>query len=271
MAIFNCNIFSKKLFASTSITVILPIPHGDFDPPEKAARYPRNGETYPVLYLLHGFSADETDWLRHSRIEDYAYRHQIAVVLPAIGNNFYQNLSFGENGFDYLTEELPSMMQSIFPISGEREKNFIGGLSMGGYGALYAALKKPEKYKGVASFSGGLNISWVYKLMSSAENIEGTDTMCKRMEMLFGENVAENIGEKDLVYLLEKNLAERIKIPDIYLCIGTEDIIYEGNSAFREAAESSDLHFLYEEGPGAHNFDFWDVYIQRALHWLIPN
>lgn len=69
MALFQCKIFSKELFRSVNVNVTLPTPDsGDcfFD---TTTKYPKAGEKYQVLWLLHGFSADESDWQRFSSIE----------------------------------------------------------------------------------------------------------------------------------------------------------------------------------------------------------
>lgn len=156
MALFQCKIFSKELFRSVNVNVTLPTPDsGDcfFD---TTTKYPKPGEKYQVLWLLHGFSADESDWQRFSSIERYAQEKKVAVVMPDGYNSMYANNRFGAQYYNFYTEELPSVLQSLFPLSAKRENNFIAGLSMGGYGAFKAAFTKPEQYGAAASLSGGL-------------------------------------------------------------------------------------------------------------------
>ena len=59
-----------------------------------------------------------------------------------------------------------------------------------------------------------------------------------------------------------------MELPKLYQCCGTEDFIYESNITFRDYARSLGVELTYEEGPGVHNFDFWDPYIRRILDWL---
>ena len=58
-------------------------------------------------------------------------------------------------------------------------------------------------------------------------------------------------------------------LPRIYLAIGTEDFLYRENQIFRRFLEEQQVPFTYEEGPGTHDFDFWDPYCKRAMEWLV--
>ena len=149
--------FSKELFSSVSVNVILPTPEsGDYFFGSRTY-YPKAGQKYQTLYLLHGFTADFSDWQRFSSIERYAQERQIAVVMPGVDNSFYCNLPEGGNYYDYYTRELPQVMEALFPISGKRENKFLAGLSMGGYGAFKAALREPDQYAAAVSLSGGMS------------------------------------------------------------------------------------------------------------------
>ena len=154
MAIFKCNLYSETLEGNIQVNVVLPLPEfGDYFY-GGTTRLLKTGETYPVLYLLHGFGADYSDWLRYSGIERYAKEKGIAVIMPSGNNSFYANLRNGGQFYDFYTSELPDAMEYLFPVAGEREYRYIGGLSMGGFGAMKAALTKPEQYGAVISLSG---------------------------------------------------------------------------------------------------------------------
>ena len=102
MALFQCKIFSKELFRSVNVNVTLPTPDsGDcfFD---ATTKYPKAGEKYQVLWLLHGFSADESDWQRFSSIERYAQEKKIAVVMPDGYNSMYANNRFGAKYYNFI-------------------------------------------------------------------------------------------------------------------------------------------------------------------------
>ena len=261
MAIFECKLFSKELFASVCVNVILPTPDsGDYFLGTQTA-FPKEGQKYQVLYLLHGISADHTDWARFSGIERYAQEKQLAVIMPGVSNSLYCNLIAGGNYYNYYTKELPEMMESLLPISAKRENTFIAGLSMGGFGAYKAALRNPEKYVAAASLSGG---------MSRVENRENVpiDTS-KWSAAAYGKNGEYyNPNEEDLKVLLKKLIDSGRDIPKLYQACGTEDFIYAMNADFRDYARSIGAGLTYEESAGIHDWNFWDPYIRRVLDWL---
>ena len=146
MAFFDCHFFSETLALSVSAHILIP---------QVAAKKSR--ALHPTLFLLHGLSDDHTIWMRRTSIERYAAARNLAVVMPAVGRSYYQDMASGPRYWTYLSEELPAIMRSFFPLSGERADNFTAGLSMGGYGALRLALAHPKKFAAAASFSGALD------------------------------------------------------------------------------------------------------------------
>lgn len=125
MAFFDCHFFSDTLALNVSAYVLVPQP------------VPVD---CPVLWLLHGLSDDHTAWMRRTAIERYAAARNLAVVMPAVGRSFYQDMMSGPRYWSFLSEELPAIMRGFFPFSPARRRNFAAGLSMGGYGALRLAL-----------------------------------------------------------------------------------------------------------------------------------
>jgi len=265
MAAFECKMFSKALFSSVSVNVILPTPEsGDYFFGTKTF-YPEPGQKYQTLYLLHGFTADFSDWQRFSRIEGYAQEHKLAVVMPSANNSSYCDLPAGGDYFAYYTKELPEAMQALFPLSAKRENNFIAGLSMGGYGSIKAALRCPERYIAAASLSGGFS-----SRAPGTEDKNGSpvDT-AKWRKGCYGENYEFYDPGKEDCFVMLRNAAEnKADIPRLYVCCGTEDFIYPANRDFRDFALALGVDLTYEEGPGVHNWDFWDPYIRKVLGWL---
>lgn len=263
MALIQCKLFSKELFRSVNVNVTLPTPDSNNCFFTSATQFPQQGQKYQVLWLLHGFSADESDWQRFSSIERYAQEKNIAVVMPDGYNSMYANNPCGGNYYNYYTQELPAMLQSLLPLSAKREHNFIAGLSMGGGGAFKAAILNPDRYAAAASLSGGLE-----PIVSSTPGpvTPYTDAWKKAV---YGPNNEWFDPEKhDILTMLKKQVAAGVTLPRLYQCCGTEDFIYASNVKFRDAALALGVDLTYEEGPGVHNFDFWDPYIRRILDWL---
>ena len=151
MAFISLNYPSAALDQNTGVSIILP------DPGEGLLRPGKEGQArpcYPVLYLLHGTYGDHTDWCRYTSIERYAREWGLAVVMPACGNTFYQDMASGPQYKTFVLDELPAYLSAMLPLSTKREEVYIAGLSMGGYGAMHLALSRPRQFGAAASLSG---------------------------------------------------------------------------------------------------------------------
>jgi len=256
MALLRCNYYSDVLGLSTSMTVVLPQQTSNQIGMVGARR---ERPTFPTLYLLHGFSDDDTIWTRRTSVERYAASLGLAIVMPNVHHSFYSDMAYGHRYWTFLSEELPAIAQSFFPLSAEREDNFVAGLSMGGYGAFKWALRRPDRFAAAASLSGSLDV---------AGRVRTADGMIRRaFELIHGDRDPANT-EDDLFYLLDRIEAAPGPKPKLYQACGTEDFLYEDNVKFRDACRRTGLDYTYEEGPGAHTWEYWDEKIQDVLKWL---
>lgn len=216
----------------------------------------------PVLYLLHGMHGDHMSWLNGSAIGRYARALKIAVIMPSVGNSFYCNMKYGGRYHDYVAIELPEYIGKLLPfITKKREKTFIAGLSMGGYGAVKLALRNPDKFSACASLSGALDMNVDVKAGEP-----GWHTI---VTSIWGEDYETALpgSEDDVIHLLKAFPEDKPK-PRIYAACGTSDFLYQQNQTFRRAIADTKFEFKYEEGPGAHTWAFWDKWIVPALKFL---
>lgn len=257
MALLECRYKSEVLDMEQPFYVILPqISMSDSE---------SRNRKFPVLYLLHGLSDDHTAWVRKTGIERYAAQYGLAVVMPNVNRSFYTDMKYGLNYYTYITREIPHIVRSYFPISDKREDNFIAGLSMGGYGAFMIALRNPGMFSAAASLSGALDLTVL--LDSSDERIAPmAERIALMTEMLFGSPDEFINSDYNLVRLLSK--INRENLPRLFQCCGTEDYIYPLNESFRAAASRFGIDLTYEEGPGEHEWGYWDTNIQRVLRWI---
>jgi putative tributyrin esterase len=241
MALIQCQFFSETLEISASMNVILP---------------QQKGKLFPTLYLLHGLSDDHTAWTRQTSIERYANARGIAVVMPAVNRSFYTDMSHGAKYWTFISEELPELARSFFPLSPLREHNFVAGLSMGGYGAMKLGLSYPERYAAAASLSGAVDVNRLV-----LEQLSGD------MKNVISDPSAVPGSSLDLFALAEQIVPSH-SIPKLYQCCGTEDFLYEDNIRFRDHIRALGLPLVYEEEPGEHEWGYWDRKIARVLEWL---
>ncbi|WP_342437409.1 alpha/beta hydrolase family protein [Paenibacillus sp. FSL L8-0436] len=257
MALIECKFYSEVLGLNTSMTVILP----QQTTTQIGMSNVKRGDLHPTLFLLHGLSDDDSIWLRRTSIERYVAKLGIAVVMPQVHRSFYTDMASGGNYWTFISEELPALARSFFPLSAKREDNFVAGLSMGGYGAIKMGLRKPEVFSAAASLSGALDMA--HHFLNSEDALKKS----KEYELIFGKKDIAGTPD-DLLWLLQEVDGSKGPKPLLYQCCGTEDFLYEDNQAFREACSKTSLSLTYEEGPGEHEWGYWDTKIRDVLDWL---
>jgi S-formylglutathione hydrolase FrmB len=264
MAFFDCHFFSDTLGLNVSAYVLLPQKTSRQIGLPGAADNTAPPGGYPTLTLLHGLSDDHTIWMRRTSIERYAAARNLAVVMPAAGRSFYQDMASGARYWTYLSEELPAIMRSYFPLSAKRERNYVAGLSMGGYGALRLALAHPAQYAAAASFSGAVDVA----RRCREAGRQGSLLSRVEMESIFGAALKVEGTRADLFALAQSVGARPRERPALYLSCGAQDSLLPENRAFHQHLESLKWKHAYSEPPGAHEWAFWDAEIERVVEWL---
>ncbi len=247
MALLETRFDSQILGLSLGLNVILPEHPGAWAEPPA------------VLYLLHGLSDDHTIWSRRTSIERYAQDYNLAVVMPNVHKSFYCNMTHGSDYWKFISEELPMLVERWFNFSNDWKKTFVAGLSMGGYGAIKLALGCPGRFAAAASLSGALNLA-------AHIDDDWSESKSRTFEAVFGDLRNLSGSGNDLIATLQT--LEKAPETDFYLCVGTDDFLYQDSLVFRDAATRAGLRLTYEESAGDHDWAFWDTHIQRVLDWL---
>lgn len=251
MALLTINYKSKTIGMNHQFIAILP---------EDVSYF--NTEIEPkqlkTMLLLHGLSSDETSYMRYTSIERYANDHQIAVIMPNADHSGYSNMKFGHKYFDYVLEVFDYAHQ-ILPLSQKREDNFIAGHSMGGYGTIKYALTQGHRFAKACPLSSVFNAQTFIDIDwndFSGQAIAGVDKMTQDTEL-------------DPYYLVDKAIAESKVIPELLIMCGTEDQLYEDNKQFIAYLDAQNVSYQFEDGPGEHDYAYWDKAVKRAMEWFI--
>lgn len=258
MTLAHLSFYSDTLRRDTHVTVIYP---------QVCERTPEDlreviKPPYPVLYLLHGLSGNEESFIRFTSLERYARDMGLVIVMPTTDRLFYVNNTAGYPYGDYITQELPDFISSIFQVSTDRKDTFIAGASMGGYGALNAGLKYPNQYGFVGTLSGVIDIKARYR--------QGPDPLSPAdFYLLFGDQDPAGT-DKDNYYLLKRALETGIELPQIWMACGLDDGLVEQNRYFEESY-GGQLDLVYIEDEGGHDWAFWDKYLEVMLNALPIN
>ncbi len=257
MALIHYNFDSRELGRKTDLLVILP----DVEWNEK-----NQGKKYQILYLLHGGGEDYTCYVRYTNIEKWAEKYQLAVVMPDAENSSYMNMVHGDRFYSYISEELPNLMQSVFPLSRSKKDHFVAGFSMGANGTLHWAMDKPEFFQAAAVMSGGSGFGESARYIMPGK----ADSQADIFHCPFGgiEHLAGSDGD---VYMLARKMAEtkpREQWPALFSAVGKEDFMYPGSCRFKKYLDSIGVPMELHTGAGGHSWDFWNEWLPKILEWF---
>jgi putative tributyrin esterase len=212
-----------------------------------------------TLYLLHGLSDDHTIWTRLTRLESYTWSLPLAIVMPQGFRGFYTNHENGPAYADYIVNDVIETAQRVLPLSRKPKNRSIAGLSMGGYGALRLALGYPGLFIAAASHSGAL----LYGHQKSKHPKGGSHDY--EYNLMFGKNPAGT--QHDLLHLAAQRRADK-QLPKLYLDCGTDDFLLDHNQQFTLSLSQQKIPHVYNEFPGSHNWDYWDLHIRDSLEFV---
>ena len=218
------------------------------------------------LILLHGLTGTDTDWLYGGLAQDLSIQYNMNVFMPTAGNTFYLDKGYpGANWCEYIGSELPAYLRDTFRIDMKRENTMIGGLSMGGYGALHTALAYPETFGACIALSSAM----IIHEYADEQRRASDEVPFEMMLDLFGDPSKVEASDKnpETQYLNLKAAGK--SIPKIYLACGTEDALISHNRAFAEFLKNNHADYIFDEGSGEHNWSFWNEYVKRGLDQLL--
>ena len=202
---------------------------------------PRGKQTYPVLYLLHGFSDDASGWTAVGRahvildnliaggkakpmliVMTFGYGEP-KILLPDSGA--FRDRSITDRNFDKFREALLSevipQIESKYLVKKDRESRAIAGLSMGGAESLLTGLNTPDKFAWVGAFSSG--------------------------------GITEDFAKE--FPALDAKSGKQLRL--LWVACGTDDRLIEINRNFRAWLKSREIPHSDIETPGAHTWMVW--------------
>lgn len=201
---------------------------------------------YPVVYLLHGAFGNAKSWLGiKPDLGRFADMYRVIIVCPDGQLSWYWD-SPVNNDVRYetfISSELINHIDSKYPTIADRNHRAITGLSMGGHGAMYNALRHHDVFGAVGSMSGGLDIrpfpqNWGMK-DQLGEMAANKDTWDKHSAI---------------------NQIDRIQNGDIAITIdcGEADFFLEVNKEFHQRLLGRGIDHDFTTRPGGHTSEYWN-------------
>ncbi|MDR0798229.1 MAG: esterase family protein [Dysgonamonadaceae bacterium] len=239
----SIRIFSPANGISIRTLVILP---------EKALG--EQAEACPVVYLLHGYSGNETDWLTHKTdLPSIADEKGLIIVCPDGKNSWYLDSPLKkDNQYEtFISVELINYIDTHYATISDRYHRAITGLSMGGHGAMYNAFKHPDVFGAVGSMSGAINVN------NGGKNF----TLASLLPSMTNGNTG-NWGAHSVLAQIAHLKNQELAI--LFDC-GINDFCLPYNEALHKALVDKKIDHDYTIRPGSHTWDYWTNSIDYHL------
>lgn len=230
MGVATIQFYSRALGRRTTYTAVLP---------------DTGAGPFPVLLQLHGLFDDHNSWIQKSKLVHYVADMQMVVLMPDGATSGYLDWQTHDERLNrqhyetMIVEDLWNEAHRNLHI--DDQKWAIGGLSMGGYGAIRLGLRHPDKFSSIWAHSAAFVIG----------------------DMLAGLGIGDI--EDASVYELASKSKGRTDLPVISFDCGTEDELIDDNREFHRLLTDLGIDHHYAEHPGGHTWEYWDTHILDAL------
>lgn len=239
------------------------------------ADYDVSQRSYPVVYLLHGFTDDNTGWLQFGEINRYADKAiadgtipPMVIIMPNADSSWYVNSYDGkENYEDFFIKEFMPFVEKKYHIKADRRYRGVAGLSMGGYGTLIYALKYPQLFAAAAPLSAGVFSGDELKAMPDIN-------YANALARVFGRDLkgADRLNDKwyanSVLDIVAKAPADSLKRVRIWIDCGDDDFLTKGNCLLHIALTDKHVPHEFRVRDGAHNWTYWRTGITDALQFI---
>ncbi|MCX6225122.1 MAG: alpha/beta hydrolase-fold protein [Bacteroidia bacterium] len=238
------------------------------------ADYKGGTRYYPVVYLLHGYTDNETGWIQFGEVDMAADRAiasreipSMIIVMPDAKATWYMNNADGSENFeDMFIQEFIPFIDKTYRTRAKKEFRGVSGLSMGGFGSLLYSLKHPEMFAACAAFSSAVWTDEEVKAMPVG-NRDGL------FEKLFGLTQEKTYltphyranSILDLVGSLPKEQIEKVRF---YIDCGDDDFLYKGNAALHVLLRDKQIKHEFRVRDGGHTWSYWRTGISDGLKFI---
>lgn len=216
--------------------------------------YQQGQQFYPAVYLLHGYSGNYTDWTSKApNVTELADQHQLLLVCPDGGFNswyFDSPIDPASQYETHVSEEIVRYVDEHYRTIPENKGRAITGLSMGGHGALFLAIRHQDIFGAAGSMSGGVNLTFDINAWEIELKLGRYEENPLRWDSLSVINILDSIQRDSLAMIID---------------CGVDDFFIEINRRLHHELLQKDIPHDYIERPGAHNWHYWRNAIKYQL------
>lgn len=247
---------SKKLGKEVSYSIYLP---DDYNTSQR---------NYPVLYLLHGYTDDETMWIQTGEVKDIADKAigsgdaaPMIIVMPNAWDTWYVNQYDGKAPYeDMFFEELIPYIEKTYRAHSKQEFRAIAGLSMGGYGSFLYSLHHPDMFSACAPLSAAIFDDYV---MEQRQAKSHKDLFAR----LFGPGL-DYWHQNSVLKMLSELDKEKLPRIRYYIDCGDRDGLLEGNFQAHKIMQEKGMKHEFRVRGGGHNWQYWRTALPEVLGFV---
>ena len=231
--------------------------------------YDKNQRNYPVVYLLHGYTGNETDWIQQGEAPTLIDRAITAgtippmiVIMPDGQNSWYVNSPITNwNYEDFFIKEFIPRMDSMYRTRAKKDSRALAGLSMGGNGSFMYAMKYPDIFGSCAVLSGAF--------FSDNSFQDRSDATARFFEPVYGKepNKTEAWKIDNPFYFLKKENINAYNSVKIYFDCGDDDFVTPGQLELDLLLRKLKINHELRIREGVHNWRFWREGLIPALQF----
>jgi S-formylglutathione hydrolase FrmB len=221
----------------------------------KPENYKRSKDQFPVLYLLHGYGGNYSNWIKRvPAIDSLANVYQVIIVCPDAAFGSWYVDSPVDSAFRYETftaTELPQFIDANYKTIASKKGRAIAGLSMGGFGAYFLTLRHPQTFGACGSMSGAVDLTYIKNSFDVPKRLGDSITNGQYYIDWSIKNLIEKYDPKDSIAFI--------------LDCGNKDFIFLMTKNLHEKMTSLKIPHDYIERPGVHEWRYWANAIKYQL------
>lgn len=231
--------------------------------------YETSSRSYPVLYLLHGYTDDQTGWVQFGEVQHIADKAinegtatPMIIIMPDADTGLpgYTNaISSNWNYEDFFFEEFMPHVEGRFRIKKKKQFRAVAGLSMGGGGSFLYALHRPDLFSSAAPLS-----AWM-----GPQTLEEMNDFAKRENMKFEEkNFNAFLERNNPLKLVDQMSKETLNSVRWYIDCGDDDFLYEANSLMHIKLRKKEVNHEFRIRDGGHTWTYWRTALPTVLAFI---
>lgn len=216
---------------------------------------PAEAHRWPVTYLLNGHGGDHTTWGKLVNLDSLATANRMIIVCPAGLDSWYWDAPADPSMKmeSYIIRELIPWVDSHYRTRTDRMGRAISGLSMGGHGALWLAIRHQDLFGAAGSTSGGVDIRPFPGKWNIPDRLGSKAKYPERWEVYTVTNILDSLRPGSL---------------DIIFDCGTEDFFFKVNKELDRKLTARGIDHTFRTSPGNHSGAYWRKSIPHHLRFF---